>query len=153
MTIGKAIDRADRERPNGYTLSEKIEWLSELDAQVYREVLLMAEENWKYREITEEITDPEGNVIETKTYTDYDTQVPAIEFAGYDTETPLDTEMLIDDAYGKAYVKWLIMNYDDVGRNSEDYNNSVMSFNSVYNSYIADYRRNHMPRTRKVRGI
>ena len=153
MTIEKAIDRADRLRPNQYTTTEKIQWLSELDSQVFSEVLLMAEKNWKFREVKEEITDSEGNIIETKTYEDKTTKVPAISWDPYDETTPLDTQLLIDDIYGNTYVDYLISKYDYYNREMNSYNNSALVFNTQYQSYINWYRRENLPVTRKVVGI
>ena len=153
MTIEQAIDRADRLRPNQFTISEKVRWLSELDLQVYSEVLLMAEENWKFKEYTENIEDGSGNVVETKTVTDTQTQVPVFDFEGYNEQTPLDTPLLIDDLYANTYVDYLISKYDYANREFVAYNNSALVFNSQYQNYTIWYRRNHMPRARKVRGI
>lgn len=153
MTIEKVIDRADRLRPNQYTDSEKIQWLSELDNQVYSEVLLMAEKNWEYRKVKEEITDDEGNLIEVKEYIDKTTQVPAITWEPYDETTPLETELLIDDIYADAYVNYLISKFDLYNREAAAYNNSALIFNTQYQNYINWYRANNMPITRRVRGI
>lgn len=39
MTIQEAINRLDALRPNAYTVPQKIQWLSDLDGQLQREVL------------------------------------------------------------------------------------------------------------------
>ena len=153
MTIQQAIERADRLRPNQYSTIEKVNWLSQLDEQVYSEVLLMAEENWKYVEYTEEILDQEGNVVDTKTTIDYNNEEPVFKFEGYDEQTPLTTPLLIDDLYANAYVDYLVMKFDYYNREEATYNNSAQVFNNQYTNYAIWYRRNHKPRTRKVRGI
>ena len=153
MTIEQAIDRADRLRPNQYSFNEKVRWLSELDLQVYSEVLLMAEENWKHPEYEEEITDAENNVIETRTIIDYNNIVPAFTFDGYDETTTPSQPLLVDDTYANLYVDYLISKYDLYNRETQSYNNSALVFNNQYTNYVAWYRRNHMPLQQKVRGI
>jgi len=153
MTIEQAIDRADRLRPNPYTVTEKVKWLSELDLQVYSEVILMDDSNWKYRTIEEEVKDGEGNVVEVKTIEDKTTKIPAFEFDGYDETTSLGTKLLIDDIYANTYVDYLISKYDLYSREINAYNNSALVFNNEYQSFCAWYRRNNKPITRRVRGI
>lgn len=153
MTIEQAIDRADRLRPNQFSVTEKVRWLSELDAQVYSEVLLMAEENWKFKTYIENTEDENGNVIQTKEIEDTSTLVPAFDFDGYDETTPLDTPLLIEDIYANVYVDYLISKFDYANREYASYNNSALVFNNQYQSYTVWYRRNHKPRARKVRGI
>lgn len=153
MTIEMAIDRADRLRPNQFTNTEKVRWLSELDNQVFYEVLLMAAENWKPKTITQDITDEQGNVIETKEIIDPINMEPAITYEGYNEETPLDTPLLIDDIYGNTYVDYLISKYDYNNREFEAYNASSSIFNNQYQNYCIWYRKNHMPKQGKVRGI
>ena len=153
MTIAQAIDRADRLRPNQYSTTEKVRWLSELDQQVYSEVLLMAEENWKPVEYTEEILDQDNNVVETKTTIDYNNLEPKFTFDGYDETTPPSTPLLIDDLYANTYTDYLISKFDYYNRETAAYNNSALVFNNQYTNYAAWYRRNHKPRSGKVRGI
>ncbi len=45
MKIQEAIAKADRLRPNQFSDMEKIEWLSQLDGQVFEEVIKKAEGN------------------------------------------------------------------------------------------------------------
>lgn len=39
MTIEKAIDICDRQKPNGYTQEDKIHWLSKLDQMIFDEII------------------------------------------------------------------------------------------------------------------
>lgn len=43
MTIREAIDRADTQKPNQFTEEEKISWLSQLDANIHRDILMAHE--------------------------------------------------------------------------------------------------------------
>lgn len=115
MTIQKAIDTADRLRPNQYSEQEKVEWLSTLDKKVYEEVMKIS------------VGMEEG------------------EFAGYDEDTDMDTELLICGIYEDAYIDFLISQYDYYNREMGMYNNSATIFNTKYQEYCSWYRRNNMP--------
>lgn len=39
MTIDQAIDICDRQKPNGYTMEDKIHWLSNLDQMIFDEII------------------------------------------------------------------------------------------------------------------
>lgn len=123
MTIKKAIDKADRLRPNQYSEIEKVEWLSHFDKRVFQEVLLMAEEN------------------------------QGMEFAGYDENTNIETELLIDDVYADTYIEYLIAKYDYFNREMGMYNNSAVMFNNSYQEYKNWYRSTHMPVQPSGRGV
>ena len=45
MTIAEAIQRVDTLRPNRYKDKEKVMWLSELDGQIFTEILMAHEGN------------------------------------------------------------------------------------------------------------
>ena len=147
MTIEKAIDQADNLRPNAFAQMQKIEWLSQLDNQVYEEVLLMARKNWKYDTKVETI---DGEEVEVE---DKSRIVPAFDFEPYNEQTPLDKELLIDDLYANCYVDYLVSKYDLYNKEIQNYNNSVIVFNSVYQEYQAWYRRTNEPVKKKVRRI
>ena len=78
MTLIEAINRADNLTTNGYSQSEKIAWLSELDGRLKESV----------------IDKHEGG--------------EDIEWVGYTDDTPLDTELLIPKPYDSAYIDWII---------------------------------------------
>lgn len=39
MTIDQAIEICDRQKPNGYTMEDKIHWLSNLDQMIFDEII------------------------------------------------------------------------------------------------------------------
>lgn len=39
MTLREAIDRADNEKPNQFTVDQKVEWLSQVDFNVFNDIL------------------------------------------------------------------------------------------------------------------
>lgn len=151
MTIEEAIDKADALQPNAYTLSQKTTWLSQLDNQVYEEVLLMAKRNYKPDTMIEKKIE---NGIEVEVEVENPRRlIPAFDFTPYDETTPLDTPLLIDDLYAGCYIDYLISKYNLYNRESETYNNSVTVFNSIYQTYVNWYRRNNEPIRRRVQGI
>lgn len=68
------------------------------------------------------------------------------EFRGYGEDTDDDTELLAEDAYADMYVKWLFAQIDFANAEMARYNNSVVMFNTLFDSYAAAYTRRHMPR-------
>lgn len=147
MTIAEAIDRADSLRPNQYTFTQKVNWLSDLDNQAYEEVLLMAKKNWKPK-VIEQIID--GEVTQKE---DPRQLVPVFDFNGYDETTPETTELLIDDIYAGCYIDWLISKIDYYNREAAAYNNSSAVFNAQYQSWCSWYRSKNMPIGRRVQRI
>lgn len=116
MTIIGAINRVDELKPNGYTQAQKIEWLSSLDGMIKR------------------------TVIDTHEGGD------DIHFTPYNTETDLDTELLVAAPYDELYIHWLESKIDYANAEYAHYNNSTMRFNDVYADFANDYNRTHMPK-------
>ena len=121
MTIDGAIQKIDSLKPNNYTQSEKVNWLSNLDHIVKTEILDLYE----------------GNDEKS--------------FEGYDDNTPLTTELLVPAPYDDVYLYWLESRIDYYNAEYAKYNNSVTSFNTVYSSFGRYYNRTHMPIGTKIR--
>lgn len=121
MTLIEAINRVDALKPNAYTQSEKIEWLSTLDGMVKRFV----------------IDTHEGG--------------EGIVFKGYDDETPLDTELLVKAPYEDIYIAWLESKIDYHNGEYVKYNNSITRYNDIYQGYCNDYNRTHMPKGSQIK--
>lgn len=147
MTIEKAIDAADNLRPNTFTYFQKVEWLSELDNQIYEEIFLMAKKNWTPEIIKEEI---DGEVIEKENPSRL---VPVFEFEGYDEWTPEGTILLVDPLYDNLYIDYLIAKYCYYNREMESYNVATTVFNSQYQQYANWYRQKYEPVKRRVQRI
>lgn len=118
MTISEAINKIDALKPNGYTQSDKISWLSTLDGLVFRQV------------------------INTHHYNEDETE---ISFDGYDDDTPLSTELIIKAPYDECYLSWLESKIDYANGEYVKYNNSVLKFRDSFADYQNDYNRHHMP--------
>ena len=147
MTIQKAIDLADNLRPNGFTYTQKVEWLSKIDNQIYEEIFLRAKKNWKPETVEEEIN---GEVVTREVPGRI---VPVFEFEGYDERTPEDTELLCDSLYDNLYVDYLVSKYCLYNRENDAYNNYSMVFNAQYGQYEAWYRSKYEPIQRRVQRI
>ena len=121
MTIIEAIGMIDTLKPNTYTQEDKIKWLSNLDTSIKKEI----------------IDTHEGG--------------EAIEFNGYDVNTPLDTELLAEAPYDEMYVFCLEAQIDYANGEYGKYNNSKTAFNSTLSSFQNYYNRKHMPLTQGLK--
>lgn len=121
MTIIEAINRVDEMKPNAYSQSQKVTWLSELDGLVKRKII---------------DSHKGGNEVVFEPYTD---------------DTSLETILMIYEPYADAYVHWLESKIDYNNREFATYNNSITKFNEVFGDYTRDYNRTHMPNQNKIR--
>lgn len=116
MTIQAAIDRIDEMKPNMFTDEQKIAWLSEVDAYVFKEILLTHE------------------------------GMPAgVTFQGYDQDTELDTVLLVPEPYHGIYEHYLSAQMDSKNREMGEYAKSMAQFNSAWQTYADYYGRKHVP--------
>ena len=123
MTIMDAIYRIDAIKPNSYSQSEKIKWLSTLDGTVKSEI----------------IDTHEGG--------------ECIVFGGYNENTELSTEMLIPAPYDDIYLRWLEAQIDYANGEYGKFNNSIAMYNTAYVAFTNYYNRTHMPISKQSRFI
>lgn len=121
MTIIESINLIDSLKPNAFSQSEKVRWLSQLDGKVKAEI----------------IDTHDGGVD--------------IPFSGYNEETPLDTELLIPYPYDGVYTKWLEAQIDYADNEYGRYNNSIAMFNAEYSAYERWYNRNFIPKGKNIK--
>lgn len=123
MTITEAITQIDTIKPNAYSPNEKISWLSRLDGMVKRLI----------------IDTHEGgeNIV----------------FDGYDSETDLDTELLVSAPFDDIYLRWMEAQIDYANAEFPKYNNSILMFNAAFEMFSNHYNRNHMPVTKNKRFV
>lgn len=123
MTILEAINRVDTTKPNSYTQTEKVDWLSTLDGIIKEEI----------------IDTHEGgeNVI----------------FDGYGADTSLDTMLLVPAPYDDIYIRWLESRIDYANGEYGKYNNSAAAYNTAFESYSRHYNRKNMPKHTTTRFI
>ena len=115
MTIGEVIDLVDRLKPNGFTTSEKIKWLSDLDATIWSEIY--------------------------QTHMD----LPETGWEAYNDDTDQDTVLLAYAPYDPVYRWYLEAQIDLYNMELDKYNNSSALFNSAYRAFGNAYNREHMP--------
>jgi hypothetical protein len=115
MTIIEAITSIDSLIFNTYTQNDKVAWLSRLDANVMRHI----------------IDNHEG--------------AEDVSFSGYTAQTPLDTVLLVPAPYDEMYLKWLEAQIHYHNGEYEKYNNAIIMYNTVFESYAAYYNRTHKP--------
>lgn len=115
MTIMDAIYRIDELKPNRYSQSEKIKWLSTLDGLIKSEI----------------IDTHEGG--------------EGIVFSGYDENTDISTVLLVPAPHDHIYIHWLEARIDYSNGEYGKYNNSHVAYNDAYSMFQKYYNRTHMP--------
>lgn len=121
MTLNEAISRIDNIKPNGYTLIEKIKWISTLDGIIKEEII-------DTHEGAEEVT-----------------------FNGYDENSSLTTTLLVPAPYDDIYLRWLEAQIDYANNEYGKYNNSITLYNTAYATFERYYNRKHMPIEKKLK--
>lgn len=121
MTIMEAINRIDSVKPNSYSQSEKVKWLSTLDGIVKKEII------------------------------DVHEGAEGVTFNGYTDDTLLTTELLIPAPYDEVYLFWLESKIDYWTGEISKYNNSISMYNGALAAYEKYYNREHMPKGKKFK--
>lgn len=121
MTISEAITKIDSLKPNGYSQTDKISWLSLADGMI------------------------KNNIIDTHEGGE------GVTFNGYDDDTPLDTELIVKAPYDELYVSWLSSKIDYFNGEYTKYNNNITRFNDTYSAYTNHYNRTHMPKGKNIK--
>ena len=121
MTIIEAIHKIDALKPNNYTQTEKVKWLSNVDGIIKAEI----------------VDTHEGG--------------SEIEFNGYTDDSPLNTELLAKAPYDDLYIKWLESQIDYTNAEYNKYNNSITEYNALYSAFERYYNRHHKPIQTKLK--
>ena len=121
MTIMDALYRIDEIKPNSYSQSEKVKWLSTLDGVIKREI----------------IDTHEGG--------------EDVIFNGYDEDADLATTLLVPPPYDDIYLRWIETQIDYANGEYGKYNNSMAMYNTAYSAYANHYNRTHMPKGKKFK--
>lgn len=121
MTIIEMITDVDALKPNGYDPNYKVQWLSQLDGRVKKEI----------------IDTHEGG--------------EDISFTEYNADTPPDTKLLVQPPYDDMYRYWLEAQIDYLNGEYAKYNNSMAMFNTAYSAFERYYNRTHMPVGNKMK--
>lgn len=115
MKIAEVISKVDTLKPNTYTVKDKVDWLSSLDARVKTKI----------------VDAHEGG--------------EAVVFKGYDSNGDLETELLVPAPYDEMYLRWLEAQIDYYNGENDRYNNAIRLFNNAYKDFKEQYTRTHMP--------
>lgn len=115
MTIQKAVDTAKELKPHKYSDDQVIEWLSDLDQLLYKEI----------------ISKHEGHDIE--------------EPAAYSATIDMDKELIVPEPYSEVYIAHLYAKIDFFNGDMNRYNNSMLMYNSKFNDYTSWFNRTYMP--------
>ena len=115
MTIIEAITMIDSIKPNTYTQTQKIGWLSTLDEIIKKEI----------------IDTHEGG--------------EAVDFQGYGEDIDVNSTLLVPAPYDEIYLFWMESKIDYWNGERPKYNNSITMFNNAYSTYQEYYNRLHRP--------
>lgn len=118
MTVREAITLVDRLKPNKYSDADKVNWLSEIDGLIVRELV-----------DTHENSPIEG------------------EFNGY-ADVSDETVLIAQYPYDQLYRWYLSSQIDLANMEIDKYNNSKTLFNNAYLTFTDYYNRTHMPKRR-----
>lgn len=119
MTIDQALHTVDELKPNQIERARKIDWISRLDKQIYRDVMLT-----HVRHSAEEVPDT---------------------FEGYKQDTEPDTVLLIKEPYDEIYQYYLFMQIDLANLEYDQYNNNAALFGSALGEFKRFWHRTHAP--------
>lgn len=115
MTVREAITQLQHVKPCQYDDATLTRWLSNLDGQIFNDLLLTHEGTY------------------------------GAAFAPYDPETDGDKELLAPDPYTDIYLKYLSAQVDFHNAEIPRYNNSVTMFLVAYAEFANWFNRTHMP--------
>ena len=118
MTLENVILTVDELKPNQIERARKIEWLSELDLMIYRELVCT------HHRGPEEIPDT---------------------FSGYDQTTDPDAVLLAPPPYDEIYRYFLEMHIDLVNQEFDKYNNSAALYGAAWGRLSRMWHREHRP--------
>ncbi len=122
MTVNEAIARVDALRPgNVYSHAELTKWLEELDAQIWREIVLTHEGG-------DDIPEPR-----------------------YDPASGGDEVLLAGTPHDRIYLSFLFAQIDRMNGEIDRYNNSVSTFNAEYAAFRNFYNAEHAPKGGRLR--
>ncbi len=117
MTIQEAIQKVNEIEPNQYETPIKIDWLSRLDTQIWREVFL-----------THERKDP------------------CFKFVGYTSSTDPQQELLIKAPDDEGiYINYLKAKIFEANHEMGKYNQAIVFYNDAYQNFKNYYNQTHMP--------
>ena len=116
MTLKECIDIIDSNKPNQYTITDKVRWLSFIEEIIINDVL--------------------------KTHEGYDGRYD--DFTGY-SDDKISVTLIVPSPYDRLYTAYLKMKIDEENGETARYNNSAAMFNAYLSEYKKYYNKTHMP--------
>jgi hypothetical protein len=138
MTITEAKTQLAALKPNFATDAQIVLWLSNLDNEIWNNVISMHENT-----APADAVDDDGNTI-----TDLPDPTPyeIVKGEGEDPDTLPDVTLLVPEPYSEMYLHYLAAQIDYWDGEYTRYNNAMAAFNAKYDEYIGWFKRNHMPK-------
>lgn len=116
MTIAEILHLVKGLNPSQYDDTLLVHWLSKLDGQIWRELILTH------------------------------VGAPTEEFTGYNSAVSLDTVLLVPEPYAEdVYNHFLQAQIHKENSEMEEYNQSITFYNDAYRLYASWYTRTHQP--------
>lgn len=115
MTVKEIISLVDELKPNHYSTERKMEWLNQIEGQIYEKIIKTHE-------------NPDG-----------------ITFEKYSLEADGDKEVIASGIYEALYRYFIESQIDYANQEINKYNNSAAMFNKLYSEYTNAYNRVYMP--------
>ena len=120
MRIRQAIEELRSLKPNQYSDETLLRWLSELDGQIYEEIMKNAED------------------------------APPPPQLPYRMDASLERELLAPFPHEGLYISYMSMQVDYHNGETNRYNNGMVMFNMAYQMLENAWIRNHMPKQKAV---
>lgn len=150
MTIQEAIDRIDALKPNRFSFEEKVAWLSNVDGQIWMEIMLTHEHPPVPRCRPKPADDDDWGPQPDPAPSPFDEHG---HFIGYTNATEPDEELLVKAPYADdIYVYYLACQIDLGNAEIVKYNNDKTLYNNALQAFADYWNRTHVP-LQKVRGF
>lgn len=119
MTIREAIDKLDAMHPNSFSESKKVQWLNQVESEIYKSIILTHEK----------VLNPDGT--------------PKYNFTGYTDATPKTTELIAEAPYDDLYVYYMEAQIDYADKETARYSNSIAMYNTAVTEFNKFYNARH----------
>lgn len=126
MTINEAITQVGALKPHQYTDDQLIRWLSNLDTQLWEDVV-----KWHHF--------PMVKGEDGKCHPDFPAHGP------YAEDVDVDQVLMVPDPYSDLYPKYLAAQIDYHNGDIARYNNSMVMYNVALQSYTNYLNRTYLP--------
>lgn len=149
MTVQDAIRTTRTLKPNQYSDEDMTRWLSDLDGQVYRDVIV-THDHRRHRERRIYPTVYIWPHHHKKPHHKWPKKPEPQGVLPYFLPKDADRVLLITHPYEDVYIKYLSAQVDYHNGEFDRYNNAMMMFNTIYQAYVNWYNRAHVPRQDNV---